>query len=276
MSSPGEHPDDAKEPAEYAAADAHTTRASAPPPNIRIVADDREPADAVAAVLRRRPDVDLCRARLAVGDYQVDDQLLVERKTLPDLVQSIKDGRLFKQALLLVDASAQAVMVLEGRGRDLAASRMSRQAIQGALTMLTLEIGLPILRAADPAETAALMLMAARQRRAIAAGDLPRHGRRPTGKRRLQSHILQGLPGIGPARARHLIQRFGSVRAVMTAPVDELAATPGIGSDTAKRIRRAVEEPRACYAPLAKLSTSGRSPASTNRRAAPRVVSLAT
>lgn len=247
MNSASQHPRGATHRAGHTAADGRTKRVSARQPSIRIVADDREPADAVLAELRRCPDVDLCSARLAVGDYQVDDQLLVERKTLPDLAQSIKDGRLFKQALLLVDAPGQAVLVLEGRGRDLAASRMSRQAIQGALTILTLEMGLAVLRAADPAETAALMLMAARQRRAIADGDLPRHGRRPTGKRRLQSHILQGLPGIGPARARHLIERFGSVRAVITAPADELAATPGIGRETEKRMRWAVEEPRACY-----------------------------
>jgi ERCC4-type nuclease len=146
-----------------------------------------------------------------------------------------------------VNTNQGATVVLEGRGRDLSASRMRREAIQGALAMLTLEIGIPILRSADAAETAGLMLIAARQRRAVASGALPRHGRRPRGKRRLQTHILQGLPGVGPARAQHLIERFGSIEAVVSASASELAEVPGIGSATAEMIRWAVEESAAPY-----------------------------
>jgi ERCC4-type nuclease len=214
---------------------------------IQIIADDREPADAVVAMLRRQPDVVLRIERLPVGDYLVDDGLLFERKTLPDLAQSIQDGRLFSQALRLAKAKQRTALVLEGRGRDLAASRMRREAIQGALAMLTLEIGIPILRSADAAETAGLMLIAARQRRAVVSGALPRHGHRPRGKRRLQTHILQGLPGVGPARAQHLIERFGSVEAVVSASASELAEVPGLGNGTATAIRWAVEEPAAAY-----------------------------
>jgi ERCC4-type nuclease len=42
--------------------------------------------------------------------------LLFERKTLPDLVASIADGRLFKQALRLVNAKLPAAMILEETG----------------------------------------------------------------------------------------------------------------------------------------------------------------
>jgi ERCC4-type nuclease len=218
--------------------------------SLQIIADDREPADGVVARLRQHPDVTLYSGRLPVGDYLVDDDLLFERKTLRDLVQSIKDGRLFSQALRLAQARQRTALVLEGRGRDLAGSRMRREAIQGALAMLTLELGLPILRSTGAAETADLILVAARQRRAVASGALARKGRRPRGKRQLQAYILQGLPGIGPARAQRLIERFGSVEAVVSASAPELAAIPGIGPDTASVIRWAVEEePARRYAP---------------------------
>jgi ERCC4-type nuclease len=180
---------------------------------LRIVADDREPSHGVRAALLRHPDVELCVQRLPIGDYLVDDNLLFERKTLLDFTLSIKDGRLFSQALRLVNAPQRAAIVLEGRGRDLAGSRMRREAIQGAIAMLTLQLGLPLLRAANPEETAALILLTARQERARATGSLLRQGQRPQSKQRLQNHILQGLPGIGPSRARQLIEHFGSVEA---------------------------------------------------------------
>ncbi len=222
---------------------------------VRIVVDDREPADGVTAVLRSHPDVELQVDRLAVGDYRVDDTLLFERKTLLDLTQSIKDGRLFRQALRLMRAPLRTAIILEGRGRDVATSRMRREAIQGAIAMLTLELGLPLLRSANPSETAALIVLAARQAHGLASGSLPRQGTRPRGKPRLQSHILQGLPGVGPSRAARLIERFGSVEAVISAPASEVARVPGIGRTTAEAIRWAVEEPAVCY--LGGTSSSG-------------------
>ena len=213
----------------------------------RIVVDDREAPGAVLEALRRDKCVHLSVQRLPVGDYRVDDALLFERKTLPDLVASIKDGRLFAQGLRLTQAPLRAAIILEGRSQELADSRMRREAIQGALVTLTLFLGIPLLRSMDPEETAGLILLASRQGRAHASGLLPRKGTRPRGKSRVQGRILQGLPGVGPERARRLLERFGTVEDVFTAPADALASVPGIGKATAEAIRWAIEEPRALY-----------------------------
>jgi ERCC4-type nuclease len=217
------------------------------PQTFSIVADDREAAGAVLAALQRREGVRLRVERLPVGDYRIDDGLLFERKTLTDLVASIKDGRLFAQGLRLAEAPLRSALILEGRSQDLADSHMRREAIQGALVTLTLFLGIPWLRSMDAEETASLMLYAARQGRAFAWGALPRKGRRPRGKTRVQNHILQGLPGIGPERARRLLDRFGSIEAVIAAPAEDLAAVPGIGKATAEGIRWAVREAAGPY-----------------------------
>jgi ERCC4-type nuclease len=213
-----------------------------------ILIDDRESHAGVFDALRRDPQAAVRLQRLPVGDYLLDDNLLFERKTLVDLAASIKDGRLFRQGLQLASASARGVLILEGTSRDLARSRMRREAIQGALVTLTLSFGIPLLRSVNPEETAALMLLAARQGRARASGSLPRPGHRPRGKPRIQSRVLQGLPRIGPERAKRLIDHFGSVEGVIAARADELAAVPGIGKGIADGIRWAVEEPLAAYA----------------------------
>jgi ERCC4-type nuclease len=212
-----------------------------------IVVDDREAAGGVLAALQRREYVRLRVERLPVGDYRVDDALLFERKTLPDLVASIKDGRLFAQGLRLAEAPLRGVVILEGRSQDLADCRMRREAIQGALVTLTLIMGVPLLRSMDPEETASLMLFAARQARTVASGALPRRGRRPHGKARVQNRILQGLPGVGPERATRLLDRFGTIEAVIAAPAEALASVPGIGKGTATAIRWAVQEAAGTY-----------------------------
>ncbi|AFL76043.1 ERCC4 domain-containing protein [Thiocystis violascens] len=190
---------------------------------ISVQVDDRESRSAVLDVLKMQTGVDVQVRRLPVGDYLIDDRFLFERKTLIDLTLSIQDGRLFSQGLKLAGSPLQTALILEGTSKGLAGSRMRREAIQGALVSLTLFLGIPLLRAMDSSETARLMLYAVRQGRRFATGAYPRKGRRVHGKTRLQHHILQGLPGIGPSRAKRLLERFGSIEAVVTAAPGELA-----------------------------------------------------
>ncbi len=50
------------------------------------------------------------------------------------------------------------------------------------------------------------------------------------------STALEGVDGIGPARRRRLLRRFGSVENVRTADAEELQSVEGIGAETARRI----------------------------------------
>ncbi len=63
-------------------------------------------------------------------------------------------------------------------------------------------------------------------------------------KRRLQSRLDQ-VAGIGPSKRRALLSRFGSVKRVAEASVEELMQTPGIDRELAERIRASLLEPRA-------------------------------
>jgi excinuclease ABC subunit C len=55
-------------------------------------------------------------------------------------------------------------------------------------------------------------------------------------KRRTLESELAGVPGVGPKRQRALLSRFGSVRAVRQASVDEIAAVPGFSAPLARKI----------------------------------------
>jgi len=215
--------------------------------NRSIVADDREPESVVHA-LRNMPGIELSVRRLKTGDYLADGRLVVERKTLLDFARSIIQGRLFRQAERLASSKIPAMIILEGKGADLAGTGLSREAFQGALISLSLIFGLPVLRSRDPAETARLINYAGDQISRAASDAIHRPGLRPKGKRGLQLYILQSLPGIGPRKARNLLKFFGSVDAVFRAEAPTLSQVHGIGRKTADGIRWAVEEARGKYA----------------------------
>jgi DNA excision repair protein ERCC-4 len=214
---------------------------------IPLCLDDREARGPLLAALRTLDAFDIRIKRLKLGDVLVDGALTFERKTVVDLAVSIADGRLFDQALRLAACKRPAALLVEGRAADISRTDMRIEAFQGALVNIALLVGVPLLRSRTPEESARLILYAARQHRRRAEGALPRRGRRPTGKAALQNHVLQGLPGVGPERARRLLARFGSVAAVMTAARNELADVAGIGPGVAGKIRWAVEEPRATF-----------------------------
>jgi DNA excision repair protein ERCC-4 len=209
---------------------------------INIIADDRECKSEVIESLSQIEDVEVNIRRLSMGDYQIDNRLIVERKTLKDFVVSIIDGRLFKQMIRLANSNSKAVLIIEGTASDTAELGMTREAMQGALITVSLILGIPVLRSKGPSETAKLMVYIGRQIESMARGGLHRHGYRPKGKRRTQLFILQGLPGIGPERAERLLNRFGSVEAAISASSSNLQSVDGIGKSIADKIRWAVSE----------------------------------
>jgi len=215
---------------------------------LRIVGDDRERAGGeVLAALSARSDVTLEIARLDVGDYRVERRVVVERKTADDFAASLIDGRLFHQTAALALAPERAVLVLEGCEEDWRGTCVRREALQGALITIGVFFGVAILQSNGPEETARLLVYLGRQAQRIAQGGLPRPGYRPKGKRARQLFLLQGLPGVGRERATRLLERFGSVQAILTASAEDLAAVDGIGTKTATRIRWAVQEPTVEY-----------------------------
>jgi excinuclease ABC subunit C len=56
-------------------------------------------------------------------------------------------------------------------------------------------------------------------------------------KRALHS-VFDEIPGIGPARKRALLRRFGSVRRIREASVEEVAETPGVTRALAERLKQ--------------------------------------
>jgi excinuclease ABC subunit C len=59
--------------------------------------------------------------------------------------------------------------------------------------------------------------------------------------RRAVRSAFDDLPGVGPKRKRELLKVFGSIKRVRDAPVEQIAAVPGIGPALAARIKATLE-----------------------------------
>lgn len=209
---------------------------------ILITADDREQRGGVIDALKTLQDVEIGIKRLSVGDYLVDKRFIFERKTLCDFSLSIVQGRLFIQAQNLAKYGCQPVVILEGTSKDIAEYGVSRDAVQGAIITISIIYGIPILRSKDCVETAKLIVMTAKQAIRTISGGVQRQGYRPKGKKSRQLFILQGLPGIGKRKAEMLIDKFGTVEAVINAKAEDLTCIYGFGEKTVEDIKNVLRD----------------------------------
>jgi excinuclease ABC subunit C len=73
---------------------------------------------------------------------------------------------------------------------------------------------------------------------------------------RMTASALDDIPGLGPARRKALLARFGSVKRIRRASVAELASVPGFGTSLAERVLAALLDPAAePTAPAVNLTT---------------------
>ena len=208
---------------------------------------------------------------------RISDRILIERKGTRDFVDSLLDGRLLDQASRLVGAAPRSLLVLEGNDL-FQNRAVNGQAIMGALATLTLDYGLPVVTSADTAETARFIAVSARRETKMlenlseTAQERLRASEHPnttsdiednaaivaansatpildategtmSEERRREMHgitrsMLEQVPGIGPALASRILDRWPTMAALANATDDEIVQVPGLSVNLAQEIVR--------------------------------------
>lgn len=221
---------------------------------VDVIVDSREASknrDIVESL--RAKGLEVAVAELSVGDYYLtaaesEAPILVERKTVTDFVNSIRDNRVWDQAKRLREAAAndgvRPVILLEGwLGVVEKRTRWNIAAVLRVLDELALDWGIPILPTHNKRATIAWLVAKARS-----LGDTRRKKvmRLRTVKKpmTLNERILYVAEGLaGPVLARRLLERFRTLRQLANASVEELMTVEGIGEKRAKEIYQVLNTP---------------------------------
>ncbi len=208
------------------------------PPH-RLCVDHSEREARLLEVIRQHGTFDLQMVQLRAGDYLIDDEVLVERKTVADFATSLVDGRLFPQAARLAHSPYRSVVLIEGP-TGAHAPDVHPHAIEGAIISLAAMWRLPVLHAGGPDDSFRMLECLAHQASGPRHDILRRYDRKPKRLASRRLHLLQGLPGVGPALAHRLLVQFGSIERIIAADVVTLAQVRGIGPLKAAKIRALV------------------------------------
>jgi len=204
-----------------------------------VFADSREGNSKVIRHLSEM-EMDVKVRSMAVGDYQVSDEVVIERKTAKDFVDSIIDKRLFKQARDLSEEFKRPILILEGD--DIYNGMIHPNAVRGTIAAIAIDFGISIIPTRNSEDTAAMIKrIAVREQTGEKTPIQIRTDKKPVSLWEQQLFIVESLPNIGPVNAKNLLQHFGSVEKVLNASESELQEVDGIGEKTAKNIRKVVE-----------------------------------
>lgn len=214
---------------------------------VKVYVDEREKNSEIPRILSDI-GVTVIYKMLEVGDYVVNDSLVIERKRVDDLVRSVFDGRFFEQVRKLSEMYEVPILIVEGDLDEVRQLTSKWKAIEGALITAVIRFRVIPYYTKDSEHTAEVIKYIAEK----FGGKTPSKSYQYLRKtikpkaddiRSWQLYVLQSLPGIGVKTAHRLLEKFSTLRAIFNASQSELSMVEGISVEKANKIIKVITEP---------------------------------
>ena len=183
----------------------------------KIIADIHEKDSLILANLVEL-GADLEIVSLKVADYLINN-IAIERKTGQDFISSMISKRLQEQ-LNQIQQYEKRLLLIEGE-IDLSEIKIHPNAIKGQILAILTYYNTSIIFTRNSEETANyLFLLAKQQMNGIQESSF--HSRKPETKGEQIQYIIESFPNIGPANAKTLLKKFGSIKNIINASFEEI------------------------------------------------------
>ena len=207
-----------------------------------IYIDSRERPSGLIDEIRQIARVNVVDRWLPYGDILVAD-ILIERKTTTDFLQSLRDGRLFRQVSALHAFSTRRLLIVEGLGFP-SSQGYSESSIYGALTKIEVGMQTPVVWTNSITETAQLVSRIVEQEgRMVSRAAAARRDRSRRKEICPQVRAMKAIPELSTSTGRELLHHFGSIRGVLNASMLELASVSGVSPECAQTVFLFATEP---------------------------------
>jgi DNA excision repair protein ERCC-4 len=209
---------------------------------LRIYVDEREKNSGIPDLLKQMGILVIFQ-NLSVGDYIISDDVVIERKSVEDLVSSVFDKRLFDQIERLSEVYPEPILLIEG---DLSKIRMITdrwKAINNALISTAIDYNIKVLYSRDREDSAEIIKKVAERiqnrssKRIISLHHKPKF----ESLNEVQRYIVESFPNIGSTLANKLLEKFGTIYNICNASITDLEKV--IGRKKAEDMYRILRTP---------------------------------
>lgn len=170
-----------------------------------VIVDTREVNCDVPLLLDNIPELTIEQKELHIGDYQISEDIIFERKTWDDLYSSIIDGRLFNQLKDLKNNFKKPCIILEGTPGELHSGQIN--VVRSVLLSIALGFQVPIIPTIDDIETAQTIRRAVERLNRPSNRVIPLQNRpKPKDPIELEQFIWESFPGLGPSIAKKITE----------------------------------------------------------------------
>jgi len=183
--------------------------------------------------------LDVEMKELKVADYLVNGTA-IERKTVSDFINSMKNRRLLKQLEELGQYESR-LLIIEGiEEQELYSDDFSEEkigmhpnSIRGFLLSILLNYKIPVVFTKNYKDTSRFISVLSRKKPREAPLNVTKKFR---SRKEQSQYILEGFPGIGPKTARRLLKKFRTIKSVINAAEEELRKEIGKKAENLLRI----------------------------------------
>ena len=206
---------------------------------------NREPEGAALVVSPRIGRAGLQAALVELGystevmdiesaDVVISSRVAVTVRTVDQFIDGISDGSMLTSLAKMKHEYLHPILIVQGapQGEGVQAGNV---AVYDALSALLSEFHMPILSTSNANETASAIHSLQKQ-------EAAKHAKEGKGVQTTldvpsrQMFLVQGLPNVSATLAQRLLEKFGSVKGIADADVEELMQVDGIGKVIAEGI----------------------------------------
>lgn len=164
---------------------------------------------------------------LECADVVISPRVAASVHTLDQFIRGISDGSVFATLAKLKHEYLHPILIVQGAPQG-EGSQAGNAAVYDALSAVLAEYHVSVLSTANASETATMIASLSRQEEAKQGGHKKpvQTTLDPTSR---QMFMVQGLPNVSATLAQRLLKRFGSIKGIADADVEELMRVEGIG-----------------------------------------------
>ncbi|MEK6898855.1 MAG: ERCC4 domain-containing protein [Nanoarchaeota archaeon] len=184
----------------------------------KITIDNREKNSLVPSYLAEK-GYQIEWQQLPIGDY-IANNTAIERKTISDLKSSIINKRIMHQ-LSELKQYPSSLLIIEGPIEELYNNQnINSNAMRGFLLFLATKEKIPFIFSSSEQDTSDFIDLIMRKKTKT---DIPLNPKKIIlGEKERIQFILEGFPGIGPAKAKKLLEKFHSLENIFLASEEQL------------------------------------------------------